>query len=152
MRNKLKDLGGYLLVLGLAIFLSTQVFFSYQVNGSSMYPTLQENERGIALRTNFFKQIKRFDIVVINYDGRYLVKRVIGLPGETIKYRNNKLYINNNLVLEDFLDDTYTGDIEETLGVDEYFCLGDNRQSSADSRVYGAFMKESIKAIMFRWK
>ena len=61
----------------------------YIVNGESMYPTLHDKELGIALRTTV-SDIDRYDIVVIKQDNRYLIKRVIGLPGETIKYEDNK--------------------------------------------------------------
>ena len=78
---------------------------------------------------------------------------MIGLPGETVEYRNNQLYINGEPVEEPFLDESYTstypgsftGDFKtEKLGEDEYFCMGDNRPHSSDSRYYGAFHKSDI--------
>ena len=63
------------------------------VDGNSMLPTLKNGE--ILLLKKYDKSIERFDIVVLNYNGQKLVKRVIGLPGETILYKDNKLYINN---------------------------------------------------------
>ena len=151
MNNKLKDLCSYVIVIGITLFLATQVLFHYQVNGSSMYPTLEENDTGFALRTNLsLKKINRFDIVIINYVDRYLVKRVIGLPNEKIEYKDNKLYVNGEYVEENFIKDTLTEDLQINLGDNEYYCLGDNRQFSVDSRVHGPFTKDMIRAIFLR--
>ena len=87
----------------------------------------------------------------------YLVKRVIGLPGETIEYRQDQLLVNGEAVAEDFFDQDYkrsqsaNGSFTQdfgpvTLADDEYFMLGDNRPYSSDSRWYGPFKKEQIKA------
>lgn len=109
-----------------------------------MYPTLEDRNLGIALRTTI-KDIEREDIVVIKLDNRYLIKRVVGLPGENIKYKDNKLYINNKEYNDKFsyITDDYSIDV----GKNEYFCLGDNRQYSADSRTFGCFNKKNIKAV-----
>ena len=69
---------------------------------------------------------------------------------DRIAYINNMLFINGEYVEEDFLsDDVYTNDFEITLGENEYFCLGDNRPVSKDSRYYGTFSKEEIKSTHF---
>lgn len=129
---------------------------SVQVEGSSMYPTLVDNEIGV---TNVigrkFGQIKRFDIVVIYIQDKneYIVKRVIGLPNETISYRNGQLYVNDQKVEESFLDTEYVknyqgqfmNDISPIqLGDGQYYCLGDNRPVSRDSRYYGPFNESQI--------
>lgn len=121
-------------------------FLIYQVHGDSMDPTLKNNNFGLAVRTNVAK-INRFDIVIIDYYGKNLVKRVIGLPGETIDYINNTLYVNGEVVEEDFVN-AITYDFSVTLGENEYYCLGDNREHSSDSRVYGPFTKKQIKAVL----
>ncbi len=130
-----------------------------RVDGSSMYPTLESNEFGLSnVLSVRLDQIERFDIAVIlmGENNKYLVKRVIGLPGETISYRNGILYVNGEEVRESFLDTDYCrnyngvfmADIEEiTLGENEYYCLGDNRPNSKDSRYYGPFQKKQIKCV-----
>lgn len=108
-----------------------------------MYPTLHDNDYGVSFI--FDKKVERFDIVVLKHDKDLLIKRIIGLPNETIAYKENKLYINGVLKNENYLDSSVlTEDFEITLQDDEYFCLGDNRQVSLDSRTYGPFSKKDI--------
>lgn len=128
----------------LLVLLCKFTFLIYIVDGESMYPTLEDRNLGIALRTTI-KDIEREDIVVIKLDNRYLIKRVVGLPGENIKYKDNKLYINNKEYNDKFsyITDDYSIDV----GKNEYFCLGDNRQYSADSRTFGCFNKKNVKAV-----
>ena len=134
------------------------IFLPVQVKGTSMYPTLEDKALGISNKIGFtLNGLKRFDIVIIHMDdnNNYLVKRIIGLPGETISYKEDKLYINGEYVEEPFFDESYrsssshpfTNDFEEiTLGENEYYCLGDNRPSSRDSRYYGPFLKEQLSS------
>lgn len=126
-----------------------------QVEGNSMYPTLKDDSIGVSNKIGYsLMGISRFDIVVISLDNKYLVKRVIGLPGETIAYKDDVLYVNGNPIEEPFLDAEYkknettglfTSNLEEfKLGSDEYYCMGDNRPHSRDSRYYGPFHKEQF--------
>ena len=102
---------------------------------------------------------ERFDVVVVHYapTDKLWVKRIIALPGETIEYKDDKLFINGQYVEESFLDAEYinsqtnNGSIRFTddfgpftLGENEYFLCGDNRQVSYDSRRVGTFNKEDI--------
>ena len=114
------------------------------VHGQSMSPTYHENQYVIG---HWFVNIDRFDVVVIDVDDLQLIKRVIGLPGETIMYKDNQLYVNNTLV-EDTYGNGNTADFMITLGKDEYFCMGDNREHSIDSRSYGAFNYDQIVSKM----
>ena len=119
------------------------------VEGTSMYPLLHDNDYGYSFIISRNLGINRFDIAVIKVsDGlneKLLVKRVIGLPNEKVTYKNNKLYINDEYIEETFLnDDVNTNDFEVVLKDNEYYCLGDNRSVSRDSRSYGPFMKENI--------
>ena len=136
----------------IVVFLVAQfIFRPIRVRGSSMYPTLEDGSLGISnVIGRNIDGIERFDIVIIKLanEDEFLVKRVIGLPGETVSYKDGQLYINGEAIEEDFLDEDYMedwgkyfmGDVEEyTLGENEYYCLGDNRPASKDSRYYGAF-------------
>ena len=92
----------------IAVFLITQFIIKpIRVDGNSMYPTLNNNELGIASVFKTYNQdIKRFDIVIIKLESKeYLIKRVIGMPNEVIEYKDNILYINNEAVSEEFLNE-----------------------------------------------
>lgn len=92
-----------------------------------------------------FKDIQRFDIVVIKYKDEYLIKRIIGLPGETVYYKDNQLYINGKKVKEKFKHEITKDFSEITITEGEYFVLGDNRTNSTDSRIIGSINKKNIK-------
>lgn len=151
-------------IIFLFVFLITEFIFPKRViHGTSMAPTLQDEQNvyvnGIG---RFMHEIERFDIVVVKKGDQELVKRVIGLPNEKIEYKKGKLYVNNELAEEDFLDidyvnstidrlntDYFTQDFKsEILGIDEYFVMGDNRNVSLDSRssTIGPFKRENIIA------
>lgn len=147
-----------LISMAVVFLLSQFVIRPIRVQGSSMYPTLESNSLGVAnvygVRAN---DIQRFDIAIIYLSDKkeYLVKRVIGLPGETVSYQDGTLYINGEAMGEPFLNKAYadsfgTGFMDDvapiTLKEDEYYCLGDNRPASRDSRYYGPFRKDTILA------
>ncbi len=148
-----------LLISMTIVFLCTQFLARpIRVQGSSMYPTLESNALGISnVLSVRLGDIRRFDIAIIylGEKNEYLVKRVIGMPGETLEYKDGVLKINGEVMEEPFLNKEYkdsfgTGfmsDVEPvTLGEKEYYCLGDNRPGSRDSRYYGPFEKEQILA------
>ena len=143
--NFLKEYGSYIIILIIVILLKSYVITPVAVNGDSMFPTLEDND--IMILKKFDKNIERFDIVVVSYNNKYLIKRVIGLPGEIIKYEDNKLYVNGEYIEEDFLDKATTADFELNGKIPQeyYFVMGDNREISYDSRSIGAF---SIKKIL----
>ena len=124
-----------------------------QIVGSSMSPTFNSQEIVILNRLHYrFFDIKRYDIVSFEYDStKYLIKRVIGLPGETIEYKDNILYVNGKKVKEEFLaEDTVTENFSlKSLGYDKipkgmYLVLGDNREDSLDSREIGLVEEKEI--------
>lgn len=118
------------------------------VKGESMEPNFFEDEYLIIDEITFrFRDPERGEIVVFhppNNEGQYYIKRVIGLPGETVKIKDgkvtieNKEYPNGMVLTEPYLDDYVTsGNESETLGANQYFLLGDNRDASLDSRAFG---------------
>ena len=134
-------------------------FMPIQVQGTSMNPQLLNKSLGFAsIISKKVSGIQRFDIVVIKVDDNdNLVKRVIGMPGDNIIYTDDTLIINGEIYTEDFLDPEYvksqltaggqfTKDFEYDVPEGEYFCLGDNRLVSQDSRAYGPFKEEQILA------
>ena len=88
----------------LLIIIIIRIFFysPIRVNGSSMYPTLQDKEFMILNKIGLQKGINRFDIVVVESNGKYIIKRVIGLPGESVMYSDNKLYINGKAIEDNY--------------------------------------------------
>jgi len=112
------------------------------VDGTSMSPTLEDGDVLIVEKLSYrFRQPERFDVVVFRYlykENSYYIKRIIGLPGETVQIQNGKIYINGSLLEEDFgnaqIKNPGRANQPITLGADEYFVLGDNRNVSSDSR------------------
>lgn len=133
-----KEILPYILVILLALAIRKFIISPVRVNGPSMNNTLTNGD--ILFQTKFSKKYKRFDIVVINMGDMKIVKRIIGLPGENIQYKNNSLYINYKYVDDVALEPTEDFSLEELYGYeiipeDYYFVMGDNRDESSDSRV-----------------
>jgi signal peptidase I len=113
-----------------------------QVDGHSMEPTLYDNDNLIVDKISYrFKDPERFDIIVFPYqykENTYYIKRIIGLPGETVQIVDGNIYINGELLEENYGKETMVSSgraiNEIQLGDDEYFVLGDNRNHSEDSR------------------
>lgn len=113
------------------------------VDGDSMMDTLQDTDNLLVEKMSYrFHDPKRFDVIVFYPYGRdnpeYYIKRVIGLPGETVQIIGSKIYIDGKELKENYGKDPidYAGTVEEPqkLGKDEFFVLGDNREVSQDSR------------------
>ncbi len=151
MKQFLKEGWPYLTVLFLVVFIKAFIISPIRVNGPSMKETLQNQDIMLLDKISYrFHDIKRFDIVVIHLDEEDIIKRVVGLPGEKIEYRDEKLYINGKYVKEDFYhEETDDFDLSEfgskKIPKDSYFVLGDNRVESLDSRTLGFIEKRRIK-------
>lgn len=147
MRSILKEIFSTILYIG-AILLGTWLLITFvgqrtSVSGSSMEPTLHHNDQLILDKISYrFSEPERFDIIVFPFqyaEKTYYVKRIIGLPGETVQIDSTgNIYINGEILEENYGKETilYPGLASEpiTLGEDEYFVLGDNRNNSSDSR------------------
>ena len=149
-RKNVKEVIGTILYL---VILCTIVYFILHyvgqrtvVRGDSMDTTLSDGQNLIMDKLSYrFHEPERYDIIIFpgpEEEGMhpYYIKRIIGMPGETVQIKDGKVYINDKELksdvygITDYID--YPGIAEEpvTLGKDEYFCLGDNRPVSQDSR------------------
>lgn len=153
-----------ILVGGLVIF-HNFYFTPIKIVGSSMEPTLVNQEFGVMDQNpQTINNLQRFDIVIVQQNptvDRYLIKRLIGLPGETIALEaDGSLLVNGILVHQDFLPETgyqertctnmnAMGCIPLTLDDNSYFVMGDNRGFSTDSRVFGPIEKEQLIGKLF---
>ena len=145
-RNLWKELGGWvlyiLIVIGLTYLVITFVGQRTKVDGHSMEPTLSDGDNLIVDKISYrFRDPLRYDVVVFPYQHAeitYEIKRIIGLPGETVQIIDGYVYINGEMLDEHFGAEVMekAGMAEEPvhLGEDEYFVLGDNRNHSSDSR------------------
>lgn len=137
----------FVVIILIVLFIKQFIVTPIQVKGDSMDPTLKNGDLMLLNRLSYtFGSINRFDIVVVDKGDSYLIKRVIGLPGEHIKYENNRLYVDDEEVKETFLPTgKITEDFEVYVDKDCYFLMGDNRQISLDSRALGCFDVSKIR-------
>lgn len=145
MNKTFKTILEYTAIIMVVILIRIYVVTPIEVNGASMENTL--NDKDIMLLNIIgykINNLDRFDIVVIKYNDEYLIKRVIGLPNENIKYKNNKLYINNRFIKDVVIDKTDDFEVDGIIPKDKYFVLGDNRNNSVDSRIIGLIDKKDI--------
>ena len=140
-----KEIIPYLVIIILVLLIKAFIFTPVIVNGPSMMTNLHDKDIMILDKIGMkINGINRFDIVVIQTSQSKIIKRVIGLPGEIIEYKDNKLYINDKEV-EDPYPSQITGDIERQLIPENtYYVLGDNRTDSVDSRILGPIDKIKI--------
>ncbi len=132
-----------LIIIGLTYLIITYVGQRTRVSGSSMETTLSDGDNLIVDKISYrFRDPKRYDIIVFPYkyeENTYYIKRIIGMPGETVQVSGGYVYINGELLESDIYgaEPMADGGIASepiTLGDDEYFVLGDNRNHSSDSR------------------
>ena len=140
-------IGGWLFfilcIVGILLLIIGFVGQKTTVSGTSMYPTLLDGDVLIVDKITYrFTDPRRFDVIVFPYqfdEEIYYIKRIIGLPGETVQISNGRIYINGELLEEPYeFDEIRQAGVASnpvTLEDDEYFVLGDNRNDSSDSRV-----------------
>ena len=146
-RSILRELAGWivyiLIIIGLTYLIITFVGQRTRVSGSSMETTLSDGDNLIVDKLSYrFREPKRFDIIVFPYqheENTFYIKRIIGLPGETVQVADGYVYVDG----EQLTSDVYGAEVMDSpgiaaepieLGEDEYFVLGDDRNHSSDSR------------------
>lgn len=145
-RNILREVLSFLayaaVIFGCTFLIIMFVAQRTSVSGHSMNDTLQDGDQLILEKVSYrFRDPARFDIVVFRYaheKNTYYIKRIIGLPGETVQIVGDDIFIDGELLEEDYglepIQDPKRAAEPITLGEDEYFVLGDNRNQSSDSR------------------
>ena len=158
-----RDFMGYIITAVIIIVIFTFIISFHPIAGNSMTPALEEGEIVIVNKfyPNFF-DFKHFQIVIVKKESKTYIKRVIGLPGESVSYHNNLLTIDGNHFKEPFLGNVTTDDFnfEDICDVDKcpdgkipedyYLVLGDNRNDSNDSRnkKFGLVHKDEIQGLV----
>ncbi|XCP83724.1 signal peptidase I [Roseburia hominis] len=146
-QNVLVELGGwaiyFLIVIGMTWLIITFVGQRTKVDGHSMEPTLQDGDNLIVDKISYrLRAPRRYEIIVFPYqhaENVYYIKRIIGMPGETIQIIDGSVYIDGELLADEIygaepIKNAMTAAEPITLGEDEYFVMGDNRNHSSDSR------------------
>ena len=160
MKNFIKEVIPYIVIIIVVVLIRTFIATPVIVSGDSMKPNLHDGEMLLVRKIGYKgNNIKRHDIVIVKEENEEIIKRVIGLPGEHISYKNNKLYVNDNLVEEDYkFYDMEDFNLEEvctcsSIPKGKYLVLGDNRPISKDSRIIGLIDEKDIigKAIFRLW-
>ena len=153
MKKFIKEIIPYIIIAIIVVLMRTYILTPVIVVGDSMIPTLKDKQILLLNKMNYrFNNIERYDIVVIKTKKEELIKRVIGLPGENIEYKDNYLYINNKKIETKYNFETEDFKLEDICNCtqipeDKYLVLGDNRENSLDSRYkkIGLIDKKDIK-------
>jgi signal peptidase I len=157
LRTWTRDLA---VALGLALVIIIFLYQPVKVEGTSMAPLLSDQERIFINKFVYrFEPIGRGDVVVFWYPldrSKSFIKRVVGLPGETIEIRAGRLYINGRELAEPYVPAHYLDQSKYpplAIPPDDYFVMGDHRDSSNDSRVFGPVPRQYIygKAVFAYW-
>ena len=155
IKEFIKDFMKYVILVIFILFLIMYVVTLTQVIGPSMEPNFNQGDILMLDKVTYrFSSVKRGDVISFSYSGtKYLIKRVIGLPGESVEIKDNKVYINGMILEEYYLTNSECPDFsitslgEEKVPIDSYFVMGDNRSDSLDSRDInvGFVKKEDIE-------
>lgn len=134
----------FTIILILTILFLCLIIKIKKVDGDSMQPNLKNGD--IFIYQTISKKTKRFDIVIVEVENTLYIKRVIGLPGDTLEYKNDQLFIKNKRISETY-NRTKTKDfsLNEPIPEDQYLVLGDNRSKSYDGRDFGLIHLNDIK-------
>ena len=161
----LRDCASYIITIGVMIFVFVFIVAVQPIAGNSMSPTLEDTELSLVSKFTYkISNPKRNEIVILWKDNKSYVKRIVGLPGENVKYLNGYLYIDDKPFRETFLDESVVTSnfmfedicsLEDcpngVIPEDKYLVLGDNRPQSMDSRdnTFGLVDKSELKGKVF---
>jgi signal peptidase I len=157
LRSWTRDLA---VLLGLVIVVMIFLYQPVKVEGTSMNPLLSDQERIFINKFVYhFEPIERGDVIVFWYPldrSKSFIKRVVGLPGESIEIRDGHVYINGQELADQYVPANYLDGstyAPHRIPVDGYFVMGDHRDSSNDSRVFGPVPRQYIygKAVFAYW-
>ena len=161
MKSGIKEVLSWIITIAIAIILAlliiTYICEPVMVKQTSMYPTLNDSDKVLASKISYLAGEPKFqDIAVVKIDeNNDYVKRVIGMPGDTVEIRNSKVYVNGEQIDEPYISDDLVYDDYPLIKVPEgkYFVMGDNRPNSEDSRSdrIGLISRDQFKAkIVYR--
>lgn len=146
------------IVLAVVLFVGINaVSARVRVDGTSMVPTLQDGEFVLVNKLSYkFDDVARGDIIVFHFPvnpEEDLIKRVIGLPGDTVSVQDGQVYVNGTMLNETYIAAAPTYTSEWQVPEENYFVLGDNRNNSSDSHSWGLLPAEKIvgKAVVIYW-
>jgi signal peptidase I len=157
LRSWTRDLA---VALGLALVIIIFLYQPVKVEGTSMAPLLSDQERIFINKFVYrFEPIERGDVVVFWYPldrSKSFIKRVVALPGETVELRAGRLYVSGKELMEPYVPSNYLDGASYpllTIPSDSFFVMGDHRDSSNDSRVFGPVARQCIygKAVFAYW-
>jgi signal peptidase I len=157
LRSWTRDLA---VALGLALVIIIFLYQPVKVEGTSMAPLLSDQERIFINKFVYrFEPIERGDVIVFWYPidhSKSFIKRVVGLPGETIELRSGRVFVDNKELKEPYVPASYLDSASApplVIPQDDYFVMGDHRDSSNDSRVFGPVSRQNIygKAVFAYW-
>jgi signal peptidase I len=157
LRSWTRDLA---VALGLALVIIIFLYQPVKVEGTSMAPLLSDQERIFINKFVYrFEPIERGDVVVFWYPldrSKSFIKRVVALPGETVELRAGRLYVGGKELTEPYVPSSYLDGANYpplTIPTDSFFVMGDHRDSSNDSRVFGPVARQFIygKAVFAYW-
>lgn len=155
MFRLIKTLIGLFIIFGVGYLFGIKGIRFYKIPSNSMEPTLEKNYRVVGINVNP-SDLQRGNIVTFLYpkaSKKVLIKRIIGLPGDKILIKNGDVFINNKKIIEPYIKEKPVYDLKDEVPKNDVFVLGDNRNNSFDSSVWGPLPIKDIKKkiIMIYW-
>lgn len=150
IKRIIKELIPYIIIVIVVVLIRSFIATPVRVDGDSMNKTFKNGDILILYKLS---KIKRFDVIVLHEekDNEKIIKRVIGMPGDTVAIKDGEIYINDEKIDDEYAYGMTTDYDRITLKSDEYFILGDNRLISKDSRYFGPIKEKEIKGkVIFR--